>query len=774
MRKINVRRLGLTGLVAAAVLGATLPAEGQTPAPGQNNAGAAAGDTLQEVIVTAERRPEALRDVPVAVTVVDSQQLADQHVYNISELAQTTPALEMIQAFGGPGGGGQIRGIGTQSFTRSAEGAVGVVVDGISQGNVNITNIFDVQHIEVLEGPQGTLFGLTSSAGVISILTNPPDPSGFHTSWHADYADNGRAGSDFGQQTVQGVVNIPLTAGSALRVSADLDDNQGVQDNSYTGLEDSADNFGLRARYLLKATDALQLNVIADWERTVQHGAEGGAIASFTYIYANPALTAELAQCGITPGFANQDRCANHPEEGSDTNYGLSAQADYNLGAITLTSILAYRRDETGPDSQDVQAVPQEIPQIWQTGALSASRQYSAELRLTSNSTDRVEYTSGVYYSNYLTLGYGAPGAFFHIQVPFPPFELGSASTLLTQTSTTSTALYGQATFHLTDTIGLIAGARYTYESINDYSSPLGLQPGAPDNVGVTGLGVTENNVSGKLGVLYKLSSDWTGRITVVRGYKGPQAQAATQTTPAILVPAEIPLSFEAGIKGVTPDGRLGVDMTLFDTLDRNYQGQSCGLSPLGVLVCTPNSVDVASRGAELSVNGRPVQQLQLTAGYIYDHATYPASYRGFDPDNLTGATLSMGGLQLVGVPENKFTFTGNYSVPLGLLTGNIGADVTYKSEMRLGYSPDPQFVYPVQWTVGAHLALRSSDDRWGVSIFARNLTDTHQPLTIFGGPAFIPPGVVPFLPAGAISGVSGWIGEQSLREVGISADMRF
>ncbi len=402
MIKINVWPPGLTCTVVVAILGAPALAEAQTatPAPNTTETAAASPTTLEEVIVTAERRPEALRDAPLAVTVVDSQQLADQHVYNISALAQTTPGLEMIQAFGGPGGGGQIRGIGTQSFTRSAEGAVGIVVDGISQGNVNISNLFDVQHIEVLEGPQGTLFGLTSSAGVISILTNPPDPSGFHTSWHADYADKGTAGADFGQQTLQGVVNIPLTAGSALRVSADVDDNRGVQHNSYTGKDSTADNFGLRARYLLKASDALQLNVIADWERAVQQGSGGGGGASFNYVYANPSLTAELAQCGITPGFANQDRCANHPQEGSDTNYGLSAQMDYDLGPSTLTSIVAYRRDETGPGSQDIQAVPQEIPQIWQTGVLSAARQYSAELRLTSNSASRLEYTSGVYYSN--------------------------------------------------------------------------------------------------------------------------------------------------------------------------------------------------------------------------------------------------------------------------------------------------------------------------------------------------------------------------------------
>jgi iron complex outermembrane receptor protein len=772
MMKIHTCSLGFA--CAVALLGAAPSVRAQTAATATGAKDSSNDTTLQEVIVTAERRPEALKDVPVAVTVVNAQQLADQHVYNISELAQTTPALEMIQAFGGPGGGGQIRGLGTQSFTRSAEGSVGVVVDGISQGNVNISTLFDIQHIEVLEGPQGTLFGLTSSAGVISILTNPPDPSGFHTNWHADYANKGTAGSLFGQETLQGVVNLPLSEMSALRVSTSIDDNRGVEHNNFTGRDDTADNFGVRARYLLKFSDTVQLNVISDWERTVQHGAEGGAIASFTYVYADPPLTAELASCGITPGFANQDRCANHPEVASDYNYGLSAQTDVNLGAATLTSILAYRREETGPDSQDIQAVPQEIPQIWSTGAETASRQYSGELRLTSNGDNRVDYTSGLYYSNFLTLGYAVPGAFFHVQVPFPPFELGTPTTTLTQTSTTSTAVYGQMTFHVTDALGLIAGARYTHESIDDYSSPLGLQPLSAGNGGASSLAITQNNLSGKVGVLYKLSSDWTARATVVRGYKGPQAQAATPQTPAIIVPAEIPWSYEVGIKGNTLDGRLGVDFTLFDVRDDNYQGQSCALSPLGTLVCTPNSVNVSSRGAEVSINGRPADNLQLTLGYIYDEATYPDSYRGFDPTDLTGTTLPMGGLQLVGVPRNKMTFTGNYTVPLGPVGINLGTDVTYKSDIRLGYSPDPRFVFPSAWTVGAHIDLRSSDDHWGVGIFARDLTNSHQPLTLFGGPAFTPPGVVPFLPLGAISGVSGWVGQQSLREVGISADLRF
>jgi iron complex outermembrane recepter protein len=213
--------LGMTGI--AAVPG-TVDAQ---------QAAAGPGDSLTEIVVTAEKREEKLQDVPLAVTVVSAAQLANQHVYNIADLARTTPSLEIVQAFGGPGGGGQIRGIGTQSFTRSAEGAVGIVVDGVPQGNLNINNIFDMQRVEVLKGPQGTLFGLTSSAGVINMVSVAPDFGHFETKVHLDYSDNGRFGSEFGEETVRAVLNAPLTDTSAIRVSVTDDRTKGVQVNDF-------------------------------------------------------------------------------------------------------------------------------------------------------------------------------------------------------------------------------------------------------------------------------------------------------------------------------------------------------------------------------------------------------------------------------------------------------------------------------------------------------------------------------------------------------------
>jgi iron complex outermembrane receptor protein len=772
---------------------------------------------LEEVIVTAEKRPERLQDVPVTVTVVSAAQLEDQHVTTLADLARTTPALEMIQSFGGPGGGGQVRGVGTQSFTRSAEGSVGVVVDGVSQGNVNISNIFDVKQVEVLEGPQGTLFGLTSSAGVINITTNAPDPTHFESTWHADGAQKGAANSEFGQETIHGVVNIPLSSDSALRIAGSLDDYRGVQHNSFTGQDDVADNYGLRAHYLLDASGGFRLSIVADYQREI--GPQSGGLASFNYVSADPALTAELAACGITPGWGNQDRCANHLQAQFDSNYGLSVQMDWDLGNNTLTSISAYRRDVNGPDAQDVQGEPLESPQIFSNGGLGASRLFSEELRIASHSGGAIDYTAGLFYSNYLTLAYSAAGASFNIEPvatpyfpPGPPgsgpppgtvlLNIGGPSTALTQTTSDAAAVFGQMTYHLTDKLSFIGGLRYQYQLITDYDSPNGY---SPDNYSVanataTGTSMNQSNVSGKVGVQYKITPVWTSYATVTRGYKGFQAQAATTTTPAVLIPAEIPLAYEIGLKGETLEHRIGVDFDVFYEHVQNYQGQSCYLNGEGVLVCLPNSFNLNTRGVELNLYGHPLPQWSINGGFIYDIAQYPACYEGENPENLTTPTtpspactpaanqLSMAGLQLVGVPKEKLTLSTDYTIPMGAVTGFLGSDAVFRSQTRLGYSPDPRFAYPEHWEVGLRAGVRSTDGRWGLTAWARDINNAHEPLSLFGGPAFSgppppPPPASPIpnllffnpnYPNGQISGVSGWIGPQSLREVGLSFDLKF
>jgi iron complex outermembrane recepter protein len=352
------RFLGLSGAVVILASGGTAHAQ-QAPA--------AAPEQLTEVIVTAEKRAENIQEVPVAITVVSAEQLDAQHVYTIADLARTTPSLEMVQAFGGPGGGGQIRGIGTNSFSPTAEGAVGIVVDGVPQGNVNITNIFDMKQVEVLKGPQGTLFGLTSSAGVINMTTEPPDPTKFEAKAQLDYSDDDKFSSQFGEETVRAVVNVPVTQGSALRLSVSDDRTKGVQVNDFTGDANISTEWGGRLRYLVNVTDDLQVNLIADYDRRGQNYND----PEFDYVSANPALTAELAACGIIPSYANQARCSSAANDTNYRNYGTSAQIDYRLGNATLTSITGYRKIITAPSDYDAQGVAAEFVQIFKVGGYS-------------------------------------------------------------------------------------------------------------------------------------------------------------------------------------------------------------------------------------------------------------------------------------------------------------------------------------------------------------------------------------------------------------------
>jgi iron complex outermembrane recepter protein len=738
--------------------------------PGRaEEAGSESSNVLTEIVVTAQKREEKLQNVPIAITVVNAAQLANQHVYTIADLARTTPALEMVQAFGGPGGGGQIRGIGTQSFTRSAEGAVGIVVDGVPQGNVNITDIFDVQRVEVLRGPQGTLFGLTSSAGVINMVTAAPDPSKFEAKAHADYSDKGTAGSKYGQETLRGVVNIPLTEASALRISASGDRLNGVQRNDFTHEDNVAKDFSVRARYLLKASDSIELNVITDYDRRRQNYND----AQFTYISANPGLTAALAACGITPSYANQDRCGGRANDYDLKNYGASAQLDVDLAGITLTSISAYRKNQSGPSDADFQGLNSEFAQIFAVGATTAGRQFSQELRVTSPSAQKIEYVAGLFYSDYLaSTGYAAGGGFkigsFFLAPFFIPFAQDGTAT---ETSNKSAAAFGQMTYHLTDELGLIAGARYTHQRITDHASA---NPYDPASLPVDGI-TSENNVSGRLGLQYKFNPDLTGYVTAVRGYKGPQVIPASQGVAAKVIAAEIPTSYELGLKGSALGGALGIDVNAFYTRVHDYQGQRCFISPVGALTCNGESIpSVTTKGVELDLFGRPVTGLSLNGGIIVDEAKYPDGWSGYDPNNLNGGTTNLGGKQLVGVPKTKFTLAGEYSRPVGNLEAFIGADTVYKSDLRLGPSGDPRFVYPSHWNTGARLGVRSGSGSWSAALFARNLSNEHEPVTIFGGPSFTPPGADPTAPNGYVNGISGWVAPTSLRQVGLSLDAKF
>ena len=253
----------------------------------------------------------------------------------------------------------------------------------------------------------------------------------------------------------------------------------------------------------------------------------------------------------------------------------------------------------------------------------------------------------------------------------------------------------------------MIAGLRYTHEDITDFST------------GTDVASITESNVSGRVGVQYKIDADLTSYFTVVRGYKGPQVTPASQGNPETLVGAEIPTAFELGLKGSLLDRRIGFDGDIFYSRVHDYQGQRCIINGAGILACIGQSIpSVTTKGVELNLYGQVFNGLTLNGGYIYDVAEYPSGWTGYDPNNLNGGTTDLSHQQLVGVPKNKLSLSADYEVPFGSVTGFLMADTVYKSALRLGPTGDERFIYGAHFNTGLRIGVRSTEDRWRASLF--------------------------------------------------------
>uniref|UniRef100_UPI0035CC4285 TonB-dependent receptor n=1 Tax=uncultured Sphingomonas sp. TaxID=158754 RepID=UPI0035CC4285 len=754
-----------TLFVTASAIALASPAFAQTQS--STVAGRPAGSTdradeaTSDIIVTAQRRSERVTDVPISITVASQAQLERQQVNTVNDLNRIAPSLEIQQAPGqNTGGGGAIRGIGTQTFSAGAVASVGVVVDQVSQGNANVGDLFDVARIEVLKGPQGTLFGLTTSAGVINISTNAPDPTHFEGRLRTELSGAGIAGSKFGNQVVQGYVNLPISDTAALRIAGLANLRQGVDRNAFNGKYNDTNRFGGRARFLWKPTDDLTINLIGDFTHStadnggdfftfVKTGGPGlifGAAPDFT------GITARLASCGVTVGEGNRSYCSNQTYQERTDNFGASAQIDYRAGPFTLTSISAYRgnRDSGGGAATNVfRADPLEL----QVGNGNINRRlnlFTQEFRVSSAPSTTLDYTIGTFYSNQtekrdpeslsVTLN-PAPGVF----VPIVR-SLGANDTIRSE----SLAVFGQATVHLTSALRVIAGGRYT-------SSKLSLDRYNFDVPGPQAQRLSSGVASYRFGAQYDIAPRTMVYATVSRGFKDGQiATPALPLTPFVVRP-EIPQVYEGGLK-TTLFGGWVADLNVFYEKIRDFQAQQCTVSSTAVISCIQTNINgVKSRGAELNFFGKVTRQLSLNTGFIYSKATYPTGFIGTDGTNI-------GGTQLAYAPKYKFTLSGEYEQPLGdTLNGFLAADTVWKSRIRYEANSLTETTYRPHWMVGGRVGVRSVNDRYQVAVFVRNAFNQHEPSLMQSD-----------FPYGGATNVGAIYGPQSFRQVGLSLDGKF
>ncbi|MEJ7925673.1 TonB-dependent receptor [Sphingobium sp. AN641] len=697
--------------------------------------------------------------MPITLTAIEGETLREQGVQNPEDLGRLSPSLvTQNNASNAQGTNFAIRGVGTASFQRSVEPSVAVVLDDVTliRSELGVINFTDLAQVEVLNGPQGFLFGKNASAGLINIRTNDPQLG----------SNSGRLFSEYGQLDnandtslfrVQGIANLAVSSDAAIRINGFYVKNSALQKNVVPNpdFEGGLRQIGGSAKILWEPTDRLSILLSGDY---MDSRGAGGGVASFRVVTPASPLASILPALGITPSVSNSKSAYDGPTFYDLRVGGGQAKISYEFdGGMRLTNIAAYRDFKT---SQAFDPDYSPLPLVQFFGGGITARQFSDELRLTSPTGGRFDYQVGLYLlkarvqeSSLLaaTLGMPVPPGFTTI--------LGSDSFWRQQLG--SYAVYGQGTYRLTDSLKLTAGARLTHETINMRfentagGGVLSLLPVAAEDEQSR----KETNFSWRTTLQYDFDDDWMVYGTAARGYKGPgYAQYSFS-----YVRPEISTHFEIGSKAQFFGRKLTVNVSAFNTEFKDFQAESIDFTNLSFLL--QNAGKLRTRGAELQIIARPLPRLTLSGGLAYTDARFisftgDTCYVG-QPDCVNGVTDSSG-RRLPNAPEWKGLVDVSYEQPLGddfAATLNVG--ISSQSSYNFLSNGNPSAEQKGYTTVDLGLALTQKPMGWTLRAFCRNCTNEHFVATVQGHP---------FFPGDHIQNLS----YNGFRQLGLALDLKF
>ncbi|NGY04246.1 TonB-dependent receptor [Solimonas terrae] len=778
-----------------------LPA-GKAPAPPK--ADKQDDTSIAEVIVTAQKREERLQDVPLAITVIGKKQLEKQNISTTGDLARAAPAVEVNGEPGNPDTHLSIRGISTQSFSVTSEQAVSFVADGVVLGRAPSVSLFDIAQVEVLRGPQGTLFGKNSSAGVINVTTNKPDPGEFAAKLHADLSD------EYDYRLLQGMINVPVSDNSALRIAAGQTYQSGFIHNNVTNKDSKTDIKGARARYLWDVTPDLRVNLIADYEKS--YVSEQLYLLFSRYVDSKTGEPQPITGCG--GAYATDSMrisCNGDPSNNTNEAWGFSGQIDWTLGDHTITSISSFRR-YLQDGTLDVDGLP---GMYYDNGNKFDNRVYSQELRIASPTGNWLEYVAGLYASkahvpNYLQQNIGDDMlaslltgtvpitlcATLQICLNGDVAQLQNPNTYIADLH--SYAAFGQATMRFFDDWRFIVGARETRDEVEMTStSYLGVKLlnsatpiQVPMNAPLTG-NDTVDNFSWKLGLQYDVTPVSMAYLTVSHGYKGPQivfnppgiiptidglnSKLPTPASISIVKP-EYPMDYEIGFKTLLWGG-FYANLNLFYTKIEDFQSQVFNAQG----TATPNNIpSIVTKGVELDFFGKPFTGFTINGGFLYNPAVYPNYYVSCTQDGpqcgdnpntepTEDNVENIKGQQLTLAPRWKYTLATDYEHPLFWgMSGFVGMDAVYRSNIRFMAQRDTRTNSGAHTIVGARIGLRQPEQGWTLSLFVRNLFDERYAQFKFA------PYLLSNASAPGIDATGQALSTESFRFIGLTLDYEF
>lgn len=760
-------------LFACAALVFPISAHAQTAADGADVSAASPGT----IIVTARRRTEDAQAVPAALSVVSADTLTRTYTDNTSQLSQLVPTLNYSSpnprntAF-------TIRGLGSSVVAISQandglEPGVGFYVDQVYQARPATAafDFSDIDHIEVLRGPQGTLFGKNTTAGAISVTTKAPL-----------FQLGGEGEVSLGQQgfiQAKSALTGPLIGDTlAFRLSGVLTRRDGVIFNTRTGKYlNTIRNDGVRGQLLFTPAPALSMRLIADFTEfngnccTQVQVRVAPTLKPAAQQYAS--LAAGAIPGGYTPPSLNPyDRLTDidAPIGSRTSEGGVSAIADYKLCSATITSVSAWRfwnwdaandRDYTGLPIQITQHIP------------SRQDQYSQELRIASYAPARLEYVAGLYYFHQKIVGhpisiYGALATYWLL----PASATRKASLLdgyqsngTTDFRTDSYAAFAELTWHVTPRLAATGGIRYTYENkdgvynlqtfggvasttalFNDQQSILRTQS-------YTGH-INDGSASGRGNLSYTLDENVMLYASYALGQKSgginmsglpvyPAGVAGHNSGDPILstvtVRPEKNTTYEAGIKTTLFDRGVTFNASGYYTRVRDFQANVVdNAAVIALRSYLANIPLVTVKGAEFDASARIGAHFTLrTAGSYADgrYASYPAAPCPIEATGSATVACDLTGKGLPGLPKWSGSIGGEYTAQLKSGEVSLRADAFARTSVFGDAADSAYSVIPGYTIVNASLGYRSAKG-WEIALFVRNLFDTNflQNVTVQAG----------------------------------------
>lgn len=688
------------------------------------------GNEVAEVVVTAQKRAENLQDVPISITALTAETLKSKGVSNLLALSGLSPGLQIKTDDNAANPRIFIRGVGVNDFNPSTASAVGIYVDGVYVASplAQLASFYDLQQVEVLRGPQGTLYGRNTTGGAINVTTKKPT-----NDFTADAAlEYGR----FNALNFQGGVGGPIVKDQlSFRLSGTWVKDDGYTLNRLTGNRgNDADRWGLRGILRYTPNDKLTVDVSANLSQS-----RGGSIMAY-----NRSLVAQTPEASLPfdpsvgyspckPDYYTSGQCTNilgyantsnnlyqgdYRFEGKDVLklFGASVTASYDLGPATLVSVTSYQR-AARDDLEETDANPL---QVFTGHYIARQETTSQEFRIQSNGHTRLRWVGGLYLAYDYLNNNSTYDILRDLRNPTPgnPSGADPANSIALfgwplHQETKSYALFGQADYDLTERLTLTMGLRFSVDD-KEFHYVSEAEGGAIPIFKFDGF-KTFNSLSGRLGVQYKLNDDVNLYATYNRGYKSGGFFSGQTTEPADLGPYkdEVVDAYEIGAKTQLFDRRLRANVSAFYYDYKNLQVYTTIQRGVLSVQYFTNASAARIYGAEAELQANPIQGLDLSLGV----SLLSAEYR-----NFVSVGNDYSGNTLPSAPKASVNGTARYEhpLPVGSLVGQV--DFTYRTKVFFDTANTERLSDPARTFVNAQLGWKLDDGRYEVGIWGRNV----------------------------------------------------